>query len=165
VKSPTRSRLEVGLQSALGRLRATGKDDKESVWVGTKEVLDWLYQCEEAEKTDAGYYVHRKASPEGCTLAGLIWLRGQLVHHQAEVQDAVMVPATLRRIDGTPLTLRRIDGTPLTVMAHALRWPSRSKLPDQERDRHHRDTYYERYVQGQELLPPLERAALYLIER
>ena len=85
------------LIAALNELRRafTGSDnepgwDNELMWVKTLAVLDWLYHCEEAEKTlDSSYYAARNSDPRGKSLSGLIWVRGLVVHHQAEVHKAL----------------------------------------------------------------------------
>jgi hypothetical protein len=156
-------RYEWHFLDRIERLRATDLDDLNAAWAATVDVLAALYRSEEAERESDpdGYYAHRGASDDGRTLAGLMWLRAQVEHHQAEIEELV---GTVVTTDGVPWTTGgerwRVNNTVV------FRWPPRLPLPHGDRpDRHGRDLAYEEHVEGPDLLGPLDRAAGYLLAR
>lgn len=172
MKSQNCARLKLGLNAAMERLRAVPQANQDEVWAATSELLHWIYKCEEAEKKeDGGYFKDRELSIEGCTLAGLIWARGHVTHSHVEVQEVNWIPTEVSTFqDGKqiPVVLRSLQNgewVPITVKRMVRQWPLRSNLPDQKADPHGRDKHYEKYVQGQDLLPPLELAIAYLLAR
>lgn len=181
MKARHRIRYEAGLAAAVDRLRSTGTATYDDAWQATVEVLAWLYRCEEAERqADPDYYRHRDSTEDGRTLGGLMWLRAQVEHHQAEIRDLVLEPITTE--DGDNLTTE--DGEAIVGRFHVVRWPRRAAVPTDEvleydpdepllgpglpwqhADKWGRDVMYEASVEGEELLPPLERAQRFFVNR
>jgi len=168
MKNKRQGAFQGALMSALQKLRSIDKSNKDAVWVAILDVLAWLYNCEQAEKksNETSYFMHRDASPEGRTLAGLIWLRGQVIHHQVEVRELVWVPTIVFKSQAgnwVPVEIRNIKGKTVNFYRPEFKWPKRSGLPNKKPDKRGDD--YEMFVQDQDLMPPLEQAARYLISR
>lgn len=151
---------------------AVARNDEESTWRETHDVLAWLYNLEEWSRlNDLGYYDHRNASENGRTAAGLIWLRGELQHHQMDVRTLAWKPTRpyVKRSDEwvEATTHVRRDGgwVPDRVSVALLVWPARANLPPPTQvEKRHRDEYYDRLVAGQPLLNPLRTALSYFME-
>jgi hypothetical protein len=160
VRARNAARYEAGLTAALDRLRAVGPNNWDSVWQATFEVLAWLYLCEEAEeRQDAeAYRADRRATEKGRTLAGLIWLRGLVVHEQADFDDVAPVPVTW---GGERVTW---GGEPVT-WGVGFAWRARRDLPWRDPAKDERVEMYGVHVERDGLLPPLERAHRYLLSR
>jgi hypothetical protein len=161
--SHRRRQRRQALTRALVELRAAqAAGDEDLIWERTRTVLDWLYHSEEAERTlDPGYYSGRDADPRGKALAGLIWVRGLAVHHQAELRAAMITQAkaqTKLAMDATGIRVREA-----VAVAVKRAWPSRSQLPTGTPERRGRDVAYDAAVADKPLLPPLEKAAEYLL--
>jgi hypothetical protein len=160
VRARNAARYEAGLAAALDRLRATDTRSRDAVWQATFEVLAWLYLCEEAEEGEdvESYRADRRTTEDGRTLAGLIWLRGLVVHEQADFDDIAPLPVTW---GGEPVLW---GGEPV-IWSGAFAWRARRNLPWREPSRDERVGMYEVHVEGDELLPPLQRAHQYLLSR
>lgn len=165
----------VSLREALDELaEAELAKDEGRVWRWTDRALGSLYSCEEAAKKLLGkipYYDRRALDEGGRTLAGLMWLRGLLVHHQADVRRLLWKPGGPVHVwDGEkwqPCQTRFWDGEKwqpaATVRIAALAWPTRDTLPKGDRNKtHDRDAFYDERVASRDLLPPLEEAHAYL---
>jgi hypothetical protein len=95
VRHARSERYEWHLTDRIERLRATDLNDLNAAWAATVDVLAALKRYEEAERQlDPDYYADRAASDDGRTLAGLIWLRNQVEHHQAELEELIGIPLT-----------------------------------------------------------------------
>lgn len=154
------ARHEAGLTAALDRLRSVDPNNSDAVWQATFEVLAWLYLCEEAEERHdvVAYRADRRATEDGRSLAGLIWLRGLVVHEQADFDDVAPVPVTW---GGEPVTW---SGEPVTWGVEFV-WRARGDLPWRDPAKDERVEMYEAHVESDGLLPPLERAHRYLLSR
>jgi hypothetical protein len=162
------------LTVAIERLAAAESSrDEDSIWEETTGVLDRLYACEEAEKrVDPGgiaaYYAHRDESPAGRALGGLIWVRGLVVHHQAEVRELLWkATEAWLRIGGrwVPAAKSIYAGggwQEVSTNSAVAAWPSRSQLPKSDRSSRGRDELYRQHVEGQHLLLPVRAARDYL---
>lgn len=155
------------MRARLAKLRATDLRDHDAAWEATLDVLAWLYRCHEAEKKHVEkqdghcreFFADRDSSDSGRTLAAIMWIRGQVDHHQAEIKAMVWVPVTW---GAEPVTW---NGEPVMWGEERFEWPPREKLPQPVDKKRGRDRYYEQFVQGAGLFEPLERAFGWLAER
>ena len=134
--------------------------DRDAVWQGSFEVLVWLYLCEKVEEGPdvESYRGDRRVTEGGRTLAGLIWLRGLVVHEQVDFDDVAPVPVTW---GGARVSW---GGEPV-AWGTAFAWRARRELPWRDPGKDERVAMYEAHVEGDGLLPPLERAHRYLVSR
>jgi hypothetical protein len=165
VRHPRAERYEWHIHDRIERLRATNLNDLNAAWAATVDVLAALYRSKEAERKISGedaYREHQKASADGRTLAGLLWLRNKVEHHQAEIE--VLVGGTVVTTGGEPLT---IGGELVRVNSIVeFRWPPwRTLLFKEQEGSDERASFYEEHVEGPDVLGPLDRAAGYLLAR
>lgn len=157
-----RDRRRQALAKALTELGSAFAMDTDVIWVRTRIVLDWLYHCEEAEKTlDTSYYVARNADSRGKALAGLIWVRGLVVHHQAEVESLMFTQETSQYKLALTAAGARVQSAEAMVATWV--WPTRSALPVGRTEKQGRDIAYDECVANKPLLQPLEQAVSYLL--
>ena len=132
---------------------ADDRNDEDAAWAGVRTVLTCLYRLEEQEKQadDIGYYQRRGNSTDGRIVAGLIWLRGLILLHDAEVRSHLFRPFAIAGDDGAlqPLTMRSGPGGHLVLVDDVV-WPERRHLPAPGRryKAHQRDEYYDELVAG-----------------
>ena len=112
---PEQPRYVAALTKRMSVLRqADDRRDEDTVWELTCEVLGWLYRADQAaQASDDTYLTRRAASVAGRTLAGLIWIRGRVDHHAAEVRRLIVRPASPHVFDGVewrPASLQVYDG-------------------------------------------------------
>lgn len=170
-----RERYLTEIDAALAALGvAETAHDVDGSWGAARDVLSWLYNAEENERAaDPAYYAGRDATGEGRTLAGLMWVRGLVVHRQAEVRVAIWKPVKIHRADDDgnwqPVALHRSagDGTwvPAQAYVSAAAWPARSELPPGRREQHGRDVHYDQHVAGSAFMAPLMAAREYISHR
>lgn len=163
------ARFLVALTAALERLaEAEAGRDEEGIWAATREALEWLYACEEAEKAAIpDYYEDRNGTESGRTVAGLIWVRGLTMHHQAEVRRLLWLQArTFVMVGGKFRPARtsvRVDGQWKETTPHvaSARWPAVGLLPEGTMPARGRDRMYEDHVSEKPVMEPLQTALDY----
>lgn len=163
------------LDGALARLTdAETRRDEDAVWTATRDVLAWLYRLEESEqRIDPSYYQHREMEDDGKTLAGLVWVRGLVDHHQAEIRTLVWIEAPVFVKRGgewraADVHVRRSgEWATGTVRVRRPVWPPLADLSKQSDrpDKYGRDLHYETFVARQQLSKPLHAARTYLLGR
>lgn len=166
---PSRMRLAHSLDAAMGALQsADDRGDEDATWTAIRKVLTCLHQLEEQEKqTDhTGYYRDRGSSTAGRTVGGLIWLRGLIRLHDAEVRTHLFRPSAIAGNDHSPqpLRVRSAPGGEL-VFTDDVVWPDRRQLPAPGRryKAHQRDGYYDQHVAGKPLMGPFRAAQSYFV--
>ncbi|GAA4971708.1 hypothetical protein [Kineococcus glutinatus] len=167
------------LHDALQQLRAADREaDEDLIWRWTKRVLEDLFACEEARTKQPGlfghkdaqdYYKHRNADERGRSLAGLIWVRSLLVHHQGELRAWAwkpLGPHFLTEDGWVPMerSVATANGwEPVETHASVAEWSPRASLPEGNPEKRGREVMYDQRVAGRRLLPPLEEAEAYLL--
>ncbi len=166
----SRARLINALDASMDALEsADDRGDEDAAWAGIRRVLTCLYRFEEQEKQadDLAYYRHRGNSTAGQIVGGLIWLRGLILLHDAEVRVRLFKPFAIAGDDSAPqpLMVRSVADGHLVLVDEVL-WPKRQHLPAPGRryKPHQRDEYYERLVAGTPLMEPLRAAQSYFIQ-
>ena len=148
---------------------ADDRNDEDAAWTEVQHVLNCLYRFEEREKQldGVGYYRHRGDSTDGRIVAGLIWLRGLILLHDAEVRSHLFRPFAIAGDDSAlqPLTVRSAPGGQLVLVDDVV-WPERRHLPAPGRryKPHQRDEYYDQLVAGTPLMRPLRAAQRYFVD-
>ncbi len=154
------------LDQALSELEEAIREwDEAEVWRRTRDVLEWLYRCEEREKTaDPDYYTKRDRTAPGQTLAGLIWVRGLVDHHDADVRKIVQQRLSFwMNVNGKPTRLvARIGDQVMQARIGEPQWPLRAELPQGQPEKRRRDFFYDLHVAGRAIVPPLGIARNYL---
>src|SRR5262249_34973365 len=93
--------------------------------------------------------------------AGLIWLRGLVEHHGAEVQAAIWTARpTYVRVNGewkeAEVRVRRAGRwEPTNVQVAHVGWPKRSDLPVGKAEKNGRDVAYDQFVAKRRIREPL----------
>jgi hypothetical protein len=179
------------LGKTLGELvAAEDAGDDAEIFRLNRAALSALYDFEEAERrSDSGYYAHRDASACGSTLGGLMWLRGAVVHQQAESRDVgaapaqisvltedengvtSAIPATLSVLDGkggaTPIlggtaTQGRSGGSLSVIIGGVC--PPRSRVHSPMKETKGRDLMYDERVAGEKIISAYRAAERYLVK-
>jgi hypothetical protein len=156
---------ELGLRLALSRLvQAIDEADSRHVLVAVAEVLFWLRLLEDHHSQSADdYYDVRDGSPEGQTLAGLMYARNLTTHSLAAIAELIAPLLWSPVVQGGGRRGPKIIG-PLPLPEEFL-WRSLADLPPPDRPEgmHRRDLKYKHFVQGRAVLAPLQEAAGFLL--
>jgi hypothetical protein len=166
----SRERLIKGLNASMDALQtADGLNDEDAAWSEIQNVLGCLQRLEEQAKStaDLAYYRHRGNSTGGQIVGGLIWVRGLVVHHDAEVRIRLFRPFAIAGEDNAPqpLAYKSIPGSD-PIFVDDVVWPERRHLPAPGRryKSHQRDAYYDTVVAGEPLMGPLRAARSYFVD-
>lgn len=94
-----RDQLRSDLSHAMDELRDSQNDDAILSYRRTRTVLHAIYDLERLEKarsSGASFAAECRKSNPGCTLLGVIWIRGKVVHAQQQFRELVGIrcPAT-----------------------------------------------------------------------
>lgn len=162
-------RINSDLDASLDALQeADDLNDEDAVWTALHESLNALHQCEQrAKRADQlSYFRRRDAATNGQIAGGLIWARGLIEHHDAEMRARLFRPFAIAREDHSPqpLVYRPANaGETAMVFVDDVLWPDRRSLPTPGRryKAHQRDTYYDLLVAGRPLIEPLRAARSY----
>lgn len=157
------------LDASLDALQvADDLNDEDRMWAALRHALDALHKCEVRDRAShqQAYFRRRDASVEGRTAAGLIWVRGLIEHHDAEMRTHLFKPFAIAGEDRAlqPLVhLPAMPGETAMVFVDDVLWPERHHLPTPGRryKPHQRDTYYDLLVAGRPLIDPLRAARSY----
>jgi hypothetical protein len=147
----------VRLREAIDRTRARLGDGTLGDPVASLEdALSALYEIEEYFVDVLGrdgYYTIRDSSLDGLALGGLMYARGLITHGQAETAHLVSRAVTR----AVPRRGGMIYPGPQRV------WKPLSELPlPGIAEKYGRDAYYEQYVEGRDLLAPIESSLAFL---
>ena len=174
VGAPGRVEYIAALDAALLALRgAQFSRSSVDAWSKTLDVLAWLYRLEEMERrSDKGYFAHRGASAKGRTLGGVIWARGLVDHHQAQVHNAGLMKMSVFIVTDAdelqPMDVFVVDRDRelqrAQVHTSTMTWAPRCDLPPGRDEKHGRDAYYDEHVAGRPVLGPLVDSREYLVD-
>lgn len=163
------------LDALAEHVQALEGDDtgRPHAWRHLLAALDWLYRAEElCACADPGYYTRRDSCDDGRALAGLIYVRGVSVHHQADLSARLWPTQETKMLMGgvlKPAKPLMYTGTELVTPQRRIlapRWPRLDQLPPPGRpERRGRDVMYEEQVAGKRLVTPLQAAARFLRTR
>lgn len=158
--------LEKRIELLAAALR---RRDDDAAWEHVRDALSWLYRSEEAaRKAIRDYYSIRSEEVSGQTLAGLIWVRGLVDHHGAEVRAVMWVPSkTFVRVGGEwrpskPKVWVNGQWVETKTMVAQVGWPLLADLPAGKPEHHGRDGFYGAHVASKRPVAPLRVARDFL---
>lgn len=168
----SRDDLIDGLHKRVEEVRqAHATHDIQGEWLALSGALDVLYQLTEHDKRQSpqAHYARLAASTPGFIVAGLVWIRGRMVHAGVDAQRAELTPMESYIVqDGklepiqwfTVMAGQLVETRESTVVVV---WPARKHIPTTGERPHQHDgaTQYEQHVAGRSLIEPLEDAIRY----
>lgn len=142
------------------------RNDWEDYWHTVRDHLGWMYTWEQAvvQRDGQQFYQMREVDPDGQTEAALVWVRGLVVHSQAEVTSTALIQvrqwrATAKGLKPITQWIRNEAGELVEVRTHQPMtvWPDRTLLPPPSRNTRARgrDVYYDQHVAGKLASQPL----------